>query len=481
MNQTSLTPTQNSSPSVGFSLQPVSAWTAILGLVLFTAFCVLIKAGVVLRLAFPAGAFLVGLFLFQKYPLMYVSYTWWLWFLTPFVRRLSDWQAGWEEPNTILLAPFLVTAITLWTLLQKLPKARKEGNLLFVLPFIGIFYGMLIGLVQLPAVKVVVPLLNWITPVLFGFYLSSKWREYPSYSQMIRNTFLWGVLVTGAYGIYQYVVAPEWDTFWLISSELITGGDPEPYGLRVFSTMNSAGPFAIVIMAGVLLLFSTSSPLQFPATAVGYLSLLLTLVRSAWLGWVIGFLALATSLKPKLQMRLVLIASVMVLCVLPLTMIEPFAEKINARFETLSDVQGDTSYNDRSGNYDANLNKALTEFIGKGLGGAGNAGKDIDSALLDTLFSLGWIGSSFYVSGLVLLLFNLFNESEGGTDLFASAARSTCFSIFIMLIFSSLMLGLTGVVFWGFMGIGTAANRYNRHQKTLNQREYQSLLPVERP
>jgi len=289
------------------------------------------------------------------------------------------------------------------------------------------------------------------------------------------------VLVTGAYGVYQYVVAPEWDAFWLTSSELITGGDPEPYGLRVFSTMNSAGPFAIVIMAGVLLLFSTSSPLQFPATAVGYLSLLLTLVRSAWLGWMIGFLVLATSLKPKLQRRLVLIATMMVLCVLPLTMIEPFAEKINARFETLSDVQGDTSYNDRSGNYDANLNKALTEFIGKGLGGAGNAGKDIDSALLDTLFSLGWIGSIFYVSGTVLLLFNLFNESEGGSDLFAAAARSICFSMFVMLIFSSLMLGLMGAVFWGFMGIGTAANRYNRHQTMLNQREYQSLFSEERP
>ncbi len=476
MNHPPLTPTARFSLLDRLGIYPLHAWGPILALVLFTTFCILIKAGGVLRLVFPAGAFVVGLFLYLKYPLIYASYTLWLWFITPLVRRLSDWQGGWQEPSTILLTPFLVTVITLWTVFRKLPQARQEGSLLFVLPLFGIFYGWLIGLLQLPIMQVMVPTLNWITPVLFGFHLFSQWREYPRYSQMMRNTFLWGVLVTGVYGIYQYVTAPEWDRFWLINTGLNTSGDPEPYGLRVFSTMNSAGPFAIVIMTGVLLLFSTRNPLQFPATAAGYLSLLLTLVRSAWLGWVIGFLTLAVSLKPNLQKRLVLTALVMVLCVLPLTVIEPFSEKISARFDTLNDVQGDQSYNDRSENYDANLKLALVEFIGKGLGGAGNAGKDIDSAILDTLFSLGWIGSGFYVSGMVLLLFNLFNKSEGGADMFASAARAICLSMFALLLTSSLMLGLMGVVFWGFLGMGTAANRYNQRQKWLREREYEHYL-----
>ena len=473
MNNQSLETTKNLSIIDRLGLKPVPAWAAILGLVSLTALLVLAKAGAVLRLAFPAGTLLVGLFLYQKYPIMYISYTWWIWFITPFVRRLADWHSGWQEPNTILLAPFLVTAITSWTLFRKLPNAGQEKTMPFFLSLAGIFYALLVGLVKLSPATVVVPFLNWATPVLLGFYLYSNWREYPRYSQTIRKTFLWGVLVTGLYGIYQYVVAPEWDKYWLTSSGLVTGGDPEPYGMRVFSTMNSAGPFAVVMMAGLLLLFSTRSPIQFPATAAGYLSLLLTLVRSSWLGWGIGFLTLATSLKPKLQMRLVLTAFVMVICVLPLTMIEPFAEKINSRFDTLTNLQGDTSYNDRSENYNQNLNRALSEFIGYGLGGAA---KDIDSAILDTLFSLGWLGGIFYITGMFLLLFNLFQNSEGGSDVFASAARAICLSMFVMLIFSSLMLGLMGAVFWGFLGIGTAANRYNSYQKQLRNAQYQALL-----
>jgi hypothetical protein len=472
MDERSLTTPKNRSFMAMLGLQPETAWIAILGLVFLTTICVVIKAGTILRIAFPAGATAIGAWLYLKYPLMYVSYTWWIWFTAPFVRRLADWQAGWQDPNPILLAPFLVTFISFLTLYRHLPKANREGSIAFILPLIGIIYALLIGLIQRSPTAVVVPFLNWITPVLLGLHLFAHWRDYPIYSKTLRTTFLWGVLVTGVYGVYQYIVAPEWDTSWLINTELITGGNPEPYGMRVFSTMNSAGPFSIVMMAGLLLLFSTFSPLQFPATMGGYLSFLLTLVRSAWLGWGIGLLTLATSLKPKLQMRLMLTIVVMVLCILPLTTMEQFSESINSRFESLTDLQNDQSFNDRSGNYEENLNKALTEWLGKGLGGSG---EHIDSAVLDTLFSLGWLGTVFYAGGLLLLLIKLFLDSEGGSDSFASATRGICLSIFVMLIFSSLMLGLSGAVFWGFLGIGTAANRYNQYQKQIHKLQKHNL------
>jgi len=479
MNERSLPKPSKHSLLASLGLQPAIVWIAVIGLALLTLLCILLSAGAVLRMAFPLGASAIGLFLYLKYPLPYVSYTLWIWFMSPFVRRLADWKSGWQEPNPILLAPVLVTFITVLTLFRYLPNARKERSLALVFPLIGITYALLIGLIQLPPAKVILAFLNWVTPVLFGFHLFSHWREYPSYSKTLRTTFLWGVLITGIYGVYQYIFAPEWDTFWLINSELTTGGNPEPYGMRVFSTMNSPGPFSIVIMAGLLLLFSTYSPLQFPATMGGYLSLLLTLVRSAWLGWAVGLLTLATSLKSSLQIRLMLTIVVMVMCILPLTTMDQFSESINSRFDTLSDLQNDQSFNDRSSNYEGNLNRALSEWIGKGLGGSG---EHIDSAILDTLFSLGWPGTIFYVGGLLFLLINLFLQSEGGSDSFASAARGICLSIFVMLIFSSLMLGITGIVFWGFLGIGNAANRYNKHQNQ-NQKQKQKqtyLYPTTR-
>lgn len=456
-----------------FGLQPVPAWTAILSLSIFTTLCLLVKAGAVLRFVFPLGSFLVGLFLYRKYPLMYVSYTLWIWFLTAFVRRLVDFQSGWQDPNTILLAPFLVTFISVITLLRKLPKAHLNNGIPFVLSCSGIFYGLLIGIIKISPAAVIVPFLNWITPILFGFHLAVKWQEYPAYSKTIRRTFLWGILITGAYGVFQYVIAPEWDRSWLINSGLTSsGGQPEPYGMRVFSTMHSAGPFASVMLAGLLLLFSSQESLKFPASAVGYLSFLLTLVRSAWFGWGVGILGLLTGLKPKLQMRLVITVLVMTICVIPLATIEPFSNAISTRLESFSDIKSDVSYNDRRENYDINLSQALMETMGRGLGGSD---KNIDSAILDTLFSLGWLGTIFYISGFISALIILFMGNEARSDLFASAARAICLSMTAMLIFSSQMLGLSGVILWGFLGMGIAANRYYKERSLSCKKQWPIL------
>ena len=79
----------------------------------------------------------------------------------------------------------------------------------------------------------------------------------------------------------------------------MTNGTPEPLGIRVFSTMNSPGPFANVLLAGLLILLTNENFSARPRLrAVGYLSfLLLSLVRSAWIGWFLGLLSLLSALK----------------------------------------------------------------------------------------------------------------------------------------------------------------------------------------
>ncbi|MCG8363360.1 MAG: O-antigen ligase domain-containing protein, partial [Pseudanabaenales cyanobacterium] len=65
-----------------------------MGLVLFLALGFLIGAGRFLVLLFPLGSIVVGVFLYRRYPIFYVGFTWWLWFLGPLVRRLIDYQSG---------------------------------------------------------------------------------------------------------------------------------------------------------------------------------------------------------------------------------------------------------------------------------------------------------------------------------------------------------------------------------------------------
>jgi hypothetical protein len=456
----------NSSPKGSFflGLQPTQAWMAILGLVFFSALCILAGAGSILRLAFPVGSLAVGIFLYVRYPILYIGFTWWMWFLTPLLRRLVDYRSGWDQQGLILLAPFLVTLITFATFLRHLPKSYRIGGLPFVLAFTGVFYAFLVGLIQTSPALAARALLDWLTPILFGFHLLVNWRDYPSYRQNIQRTFLWGVFVMGVYGLLQYAVAPEWDMLWLVNSKMTTSaGAPVPFGFRVWSTLHSFGHLAVFLMAALLLLFNSQGPLRLPASAVGYLSFLLTSARSTWGGWLLGIFTLMISLKPHLQMRLVVTILVMVLCVFPLTTIEPFATAINSRFQSFSDLKNDGSANARGEIYsDTNLDLAFSNSLGNGIGGGGVT----DSGILDIFFTLGWFGAIPYVGGMVLVLFELFQSSEARFDTFASASRAIALSVVWLLLFFSSMISFFGLFFWAFSGMGMAACKYYQHQRS---------------
>ena len=456
--------------SLQLGLQPAPAWTAILGLAFFSALCILAGAGSLLNLAFPVGALGVGIFLYFRYPILYVGFTWWMWFLSPLVRRLADYRGGgYTEPSPILLAPFLVTFVALVTLWQHLPKTHRQGGLPFVLSFAGVFYGFLVALIHRSPFTAAQALLVWLAPFLLGFHLFANWRNYPSYRQNIERTFIWGALVMGVYGIVQYLVLPAWDRSWLIQSGLSSAGTPEPLGIRVWSTMNSGEPFAAVMVAALLLLFTNRGALRLPASVAGYLAFLLSTVRSAWIAWLAGLLTLANSLKANLQMRIIITIVVMAVCVLPLTTLEQFSEPINSRFDTFSNVEDDGSVETRQATYSELLGPALTSFVGEGI-----KESTPDSAFLAIFLQLGWLGTIPYAGGMFLIVFSLFQGSESRFDLFAAAARAIVVSALVRLFVNSIMIDTSGIVLWGFLGIGMAAHNYHQHQRSA---EYRQPLP----
>ncbi|KAM3114599.1 O-antigen ligase domain-containing protein [Phormidesmis sp. 146-33] len=443
-------------------LKPAPAWLAILGFSLFSALCILIRVGGVLRLAFPLGALFVGLFLYLRYPLLYLGFTWWVWFLAAFVRRLVDQQAGWVDPNPVLLAPFFVTIVSLLTFAKQLPKAIRGSGLPFVLCVLGVIYGCLVGVINNSPTAVIVPLLNWLTPVVFGFHLYANWRSYPEIRQTIQRIFVWGAFVMGAYGVVQFLVAPPWDRFWLQNQTTQVFGTPNPLGIRTFSTMHSPQPFAAVMVAGLFILFASRSPIRFPASAVGYLSFLLSLARSAWLSWVVGIVVFLPSLKPKLQMRLIVTILVMMIFVLPLTFIEPFSTVIGSRVQTLFAGKEDVSYADRAEGYSKFLTQALTNVSGEGMGftiQSSVIGSN-DSGILTMLLTLGWLGTLPYLGGLLLLIATLVQSQEAKFDAFASTARAIAIATFSQISLNNVMLSSFGMVLWTFIGITIAARQY---------------------
>lgn len=458
------------------SLNPSQAWIAIFSLVGFVSLFLFAHAGRYLILIFPIGSLAVGIFLYIRSPALYIGFTLWITFLAPFVRRVIDYQSGYLTPGPWGLAASLVSSVSVITLLRYLPKSYKAGGLPFILSISSVFYGFFISVIQgqLDPDKSIIVLLGWLGPICFGFHLFFNWRNYPSYRQTIQRAFLWGVLVMGVYGILQFLVVPPWDRFFLNEYDgLTSAGDPVPLGLNVWSTMGSPGTFASTLRVGLLLLFTGKGALFLPASVVGYLSFLLTTKRTAWASWFLGLIIFISSSKAKHQMRLVLLMVVMLLCLMPLVTMESFSDNISSRFDTFLNLESDSSANARQQRYSDLLGLALTSFVGKGIGaksfdigGSLPFDSSLDSAILALLLQLGWFGSIFYISGLLLLLFSLFHGSENRLDPFLNAARAISFGSFAQIAFSMPFLGEEGTFLWGFLGIGLAAKKYYSCQRT---------------
>ncbi|MGK7893634.1 MAG: O-antigen ligase family protein [Xenococcus sp. (in: cyanobacteria)] len=451
-------------------LQPAPAWIAILGFVLCSVLLITVGAGKILNLAFPAGAFVVAVLLYFRAPILYLGFTWWICFLSPLVRRLADYRSGFTEPSPILLAPFLVVLVTLVTLYQHLPKAHRQGGLPFILCFTSIFLGICLGVVRTSPIAVGIAGLKWLTPVLLSFHLFVNWRDYISYRQNIQRVFFWGVLMMGVYGVFQYLIAPEWDKFWSINSGLTTIGIPKPLGIRVWSTMNSPGPFAMFMMAGLLTLINQTGVLSISASVFGYVAFLLSQLRTAWLGWFGALLIIFSSLKSKYQIRLIIIFMVTAMLVVPLTTIEQFSDNINSRLETLSSLEDDGSGQERLRAYDIFFSDPLMSLIGIGIG---NKEESVvwDSGILDIFSSLGWFGGILYLSGMLKLIFELWQFSRRSLDQFVNIASGVAVSILVMMPLASSHADVQGICLWGFLGLGLAGRNYYHNQLTvqLNQ------------
>jgi hypothetical protein len=458
-------------------LQSKPAWIAILGLISLTILGTLAGAGSIIRLLFPMGSLAVGIFLYKQYPILYHGFFWWLWFLTPFLSRVVDYRNGWDPSRLILLAPYLVALLTLDTFLRYLPRAKSLGALPLVMGFTAVCYGFLIGLINGSPIAVIRSFLDWLMPITYSFYILVNWRDYPSYRQNFQRVFLWGTLVMGAYGIFQYIVAPEWDKYWLIESGMFSSaGNPEPFGMRIWSTMNSQGPFATTMQAGLLLLLTSQGSLRIPAAIVGSLAFLMTMVRSNWGGFFVALLLFLPSLNQKLQIRLITTILILVVCIFPLTTIEPFSTNINRRMQTISNLNEDASFQDRKGLFEISLQFALSEYLGQGIGSGGaydaKSGKwvsaSIDNGFLVLLFTLGWFGTIIYLAGLIPMLLNVLKVSEVSFDPFMSGARALGISYCSLLLFGGAIAGITGVFLWGFLSITLAGNKYYQNQSSIN-------------
>lgn len=409
-----------------------------------------------LRIAIPVVAMLTGVALYFSRPIIYIQYTLWVWFLSPLVRRLVDWRFGYADPNLVLVAPLLVSAVAGLTLI--LPSRRTNTRIpgAFALCGTAILYGFVVGMFLHSSAETVYGLCNWLCPMLFGLHVFLNWRRYEEHSAAISKTFLWAVLILGLYGVYQYFSPSAWDLYWLESTMKGSGGEafgrPEALQVRVWSTMNSPGPFANTMVTGLLLLFVIRSSLKLPALVAGYLSLLLSLVRTSWLGWFVGLFVLLRKSKPRVIVRVLALLMLLAVCLVPLLNDPRLANVLGDRVGTLSDVSHDESFGDRLSMYRILTMEVIDHPFGNGVSNQ-KSSQDIaiDSGILAMFLALGWLGGILFAAGVASLLVKG-RAALRDVDEHMTAYRAVIIALLAQIIGGNVFVGVNGAIFWVFAG-----------------------------
>lgn len=425
-----------------------------------------------LRIVYPAVAFALGLLFYIAVPGQYVVFTWVIWFLSPFIRRVVDYQLGWQDPSLILLAPYLVAGVSFFTVLRHLPLVLEKKYVPFLLTALGIMVGFLVGITRVSIFSATNQLLQWMVPVMFGFHLAVTWQEYPVFRVRFKQVFTLGLLVMGLYALYQFFVLAEWDRFWMRNVQMGSIGAPRPFYVRVFSTMNSPAAFAYVTIPALLLMFYRTRLGSLLAVIPGFAGFMLSLVRAAWGGWVVGLAYVAWKSTSRMRSRLVALLVIGGVVVLPLLTTGLILDKISTRVSTLGDLSSDGSFRTRLAAYQGVAGRIFTDPIGYGLGGAAGSAQKVgndysaagvlDSALLAIPLELGWLGAILYFGGLGLLCVRMLRAPRPPGDTFFPIASGIVMAMVALLFWGKTHMAAGGMVLWSFLGLTVAAGTYAR-------------------
>jgi hypothetical protein len=434
------------------------AWIAI-GAFVFMTIVGMLGAPKAMNYLYPSSAFALMIFLYHRYPLLFHGLSWWLYFLSPFVRRIVDYKSSFTNPSPILLAPALIGVVILPGFLKHFPKVILKDAFPFGVSAISIFYAAFIGYMNHVSINVIIlGTLGWLSPILYGFYIYINWRRYPEYHKNLEKTMLWGVLVMGVYGIWQYFTLPEWDRVWLIDSQLTSAGNPFPQQFRVWSTMNSGEPFSAVMATALILNLNARGSLVINSSIFGYISFLLTLVRSAWVGWIGGIIFLLAISKPKFQKQLLVMMTTIILAVIPLILSSSFSESIGGRLSSLTDLENDNSASVRISSYSV-LSDALNNWIGQGLNGV-----SLDSSFLSILSELGILGAVPYMFGLTALIVVALRTAKYASGNSSKIMLAAAFTCIIRIPVNNAVVGVSGLLLWGCLAFALAGAKYSRWQ-----------------
>ncbi|MEP7382751.1 MAG: O-antigen ligase family protein [Gemmatimonadota bacterium] len=446
---------------------PTSALTGMASLLLVgvTALLLLTHHSAVLTLAFPAMATVLGAWLLFTDPGRYLAFVLWLWMLAPFVRRVVDAQNGWNQQNPILLAPLLVCGLCAFDALYHAPRLARVVALPFVVGVASLLGAVLVGLFLTPPSLVLYAAMSWMAPLLLGLHVAIHPEHREAYHRAISRTLVVGVIAMGIYGVAQFVMPAEWDRLWMINSRMDSIGEPLPLRVRVFSTMNAPGPLAQFLTVALLIVLGLRTKFKWPTLAAGLLLLLMSLARSAWLGFAVGVaLLLAVAPRPARRGAIGLVVGAVLALVVaaaaPLpTALASLRHTIASRLTTIGDLSMDDSFRARRYLIPALVADIGEQPLGSGLGSTlvggargratarlADQGLYLDNGILEVLLVMGWVGGLLFLGsagGATWLAWRGTRGRPTGYGYFAGAV-----ALLAQVVGATIFTGVGGAMLW---------------------------------
>ena len=447
------------------------AWTAVVTLCAVVAGMLGAGHGTALGYLYPVICLTLGVYLYASHPDLFVGFVLWLWILSPLVRRLADYQSGWNPTNWIIVTPVLVTSLTAWTAVRYAPRLRGRHRFPLALALLSTVLGFTVGIFRNGISAAGYGLVSWAGPILFGLYVALEWRRFPEFRAVMQSVMVWGALIMGVYGLAQYFRPQPWDQFWMFHSDMSSIGTAEAYQVRVFSTLNSPGVLAAVCIAALLVTLGSRGALRWPAAAAATIALLLSVVRSAWLACILALLAYV-SLLPGAWRRLYSVLGIAATGLLVATalLVGPVRKTISSRVETLQDVTSDHSYLQRLRSAVEILGEIAADPLGGGLGASGGSGRlqdahqtlTFDNGVLEIVYSLGWIGGLAFLAALAWTGVAAWTASRRSMDPLCLAGVAAWVGALALLSSGNAMVSASGVCFWGLVGLAIASGDHVR-------------------
>lgn len=422
-----------------------------------------------LRSLYPAGVFAAAGLLFRRRSPWYVGLCILAFAFAPLLRRIADLEAGFEPSSTVLLAPYLPC---LWSGLSALaycatPGRRHVGSFLLVLG--GIAYGLGVAALEERLLPGLLDALKWTVGPLLALHLLQTPDRRGATWRVAVLTFVGAGVVMSVYGVVQYVAPAAWDLDWVANVRLTgmdTAGVPEPYGIRVFGTMNSAGSLGAFLAVAAVLALTLPLPLALPCLLAFLPGIALCQYRAVWAGVVLSLLVAAVLGPAAARLRLAAAAAAVLLGLASLSVVPEIAETLEARLRTVTELGSDASGEERLAQYRLFLAEGRDALAGSGFGqnngasllasnGAATQGI-IDGGILEAYTYLGIIVGSGFFLGLAILFGRVCRAGRLAPGP-AFAYPAIVLGTLAQLPFGSIHTGEMGLGLWIMAGLALAA------------------------